>query len=39
MLEDDGKKKVYEITEDDDLGKEVGLWIDGKLVRHDKKKK
>ena len=39
MLEDDGKNKVYEITEDDDLGKEVGLWIDNKLVRHDKKKK
>lgn len=39
VLEDDGKKKVFEITKDDDLGKEVGLWINEKLVRHDKKKK
>ena len=39
VLEDDGKKKVFEITKDDDLGKEVGLWIDEKLVRHPKKKK
>ena len=39
VLEDDGKKKVFEITKDDDLGKEVGLWIDEKLVRHTKKKK
>ena len=39
LLEDDGKKKVFEITKDDDLGKEVGLWIDEKLVRPDKKKK
>ena len=39
LLEDDGKKKVFEITKDDDLGKEVGLWIDEKLVRHTKKKK
>ena len=37
LLEDDGKKKVFEITKDDDLGKEVGLWIDEKLVRHKKK--
>ena len=39
MLEEGDQKKVFEITEDDDLGKEVGLWIDNKLVRHDKKKK
>jgi hypothetical protein len=39
VLEDDGEKKVFEITKDEDLGKEVGLWIDEKLVRHPKKKK
>ena len=39
MLEEDNKKKVFEIGEDGDLGKEVGLWIDEKLVRPDKKKK
>ena len=37
MLEEDNKKKVFEITKDGDMGKEVGLWIDGKLVRHKKK--
>jgi len=39
MLEEDNKKKVFEIGDDGDLGKEVGLWIDEKLVRPDKKKK
>ena len=29
---------IFEI-EDEDLGKEVGLWIDNKLERYDKKKK
>ena len=32
------KRKFFEITKDDDLGKELGLWIDEKLVRHPKKK-
>ena len=36
MLDEGGEKKVFEI-EDDDLGKEVGLWIDNKLVRPGKK--
>ena len=31
MLDEGGEKKVFEI-EDDDLGKEVGLWVDNKLV-------
>ena len=39
LIEDDGKNKVFEIADDDDIGKEVGLWIDNKLVRPDKKKK
>ena len=39
MLEEEGQKKVFEINEDEDMGKELGLWIDNKLVRHDKKKK
>ena len=39
MLEEGGEKKVFEINEGEDIGKEVGLWIDNKLVRHDKKKK
>jgi len=39
MLEEEGQKKVFEINEDEDMGKELGLWIDDKLVRHDKKKK
>jgi len=39
MLEEEGEKKVFEINEDEDMGKELGLWIDNKLVRHDKKKK
>jgi hypothetical protein len=39
MYEEDGKKKVFEITDDEDIGKEIGLWVDKKLVRHDKKKK
>ena len=36
MLDEGGEKKVFEI-EDDDLGKEVGLWVDNKLVRPGKK--
>ena len=36
MLEEGGEKIVFEI-EDEDLGKEVGLWIDNKLVRTKKK--
>tara|TARA_Y100000389_G_scaffold162553_1_gene165387 strand:- start:2075 stop:2743 length:669 start_codon:yes stop_codon:yes gene_type:complete len=39
LIEEDGKNKVFEITDDDDIGKEVGLWIDNKLVRPDKKNK
>ena len=33
------EKKVFEINEDEDMGKEVGLWIDNKLVRPTKIKK
>ena len=36
MLDEGGEKKVFEI-EDDDLGKEVGLRVDNKLVRPGKK--
>ena len=39
LIEEGGENKVFEITDDDDIGKEVGLWIDNKLVRPDKKKK
>jgi hypothetical protein len=38
MVKEGNVQKVFEI-EDEDLGKEVGLWIDNKLERHDKKKK
>ena len=38
MIKEGDVQKVFEI-EDEDLGKEVGLWIDNKLERHDKKKK
>jgi hypothetical protein len=38
MVKEGDVQKVFEI-EDEDLGKEVGLWIDNKLERHDKKKK
>ena len=39
LIEEGGQNKVFEIADDDDIGKEVGLWIDNKLVRPDKKKK
>jgi len=39
MLEEGGEKKVFEINEGEDIGKEVGLWIDNKLVRPTKIKK
>ena len=39
MLEEEGEKKVFEINEGEDIGKEVRLWIDNKLVRPTKIKK
>jgi len=39
MSQEDGLHKIFEILSDGDIGKELGLWIDNKLVKHDKKKK
>ena len=33
LIEDDGKNKVFEIADDDDIGKELGLWVDNKLIK------
>jgi len=39
VINEDGKQKVFEILEDGNAGKELGIWENDKIVRPDKKKK
>lgn len=39
VINEDGKQKVFEILDDGNAGKELGIWENDKIVRPDKKKK
>jgi len=39
LVNEDGIDKVFKIEGDDSLGKELGTWVNNKLVKPDKKKK
>jgi len=39
LVNEDGIDKIFKIEDDESLGKELGTWVNNKLVKPDKKKK